>query len=420
MGVKQSFFLALKSLATSKMRALLTMLGIIIGVAAVIIIISLGDGMQKLMNDSFAELGANLIQVNVYSSGSSREVSMDDMYDLVEKNPKYLSAVSPYISVSSASARTPGDTFTPYSVVGVSEAYDEIRALTVEQGRFLQYVDVLRSQKVCVVGSYVSKEYYNGNAVGKTLGLSGYNYTIVGVLSESAESRKGSADDLVIIPYTNAQQLNSALASDAATGAGAMGGMMGGGVGMDTYMFSGTSQDSASTSRGIIENFLDKVYGDDDRYIVVTSAEMLDMMNTMTNTMMVVLVAIAGISLLVGGIGIMNIMLVSVSERTREIGIRKSLGAKRRDIRGQFIIEAGTTSAIGGVIGIVLGVVLAKVAGTLIDGIMNSGSTEFTAVISLQAIAVAFGVSVGVGILFGYLPANKAAKLNPIDALRYE
>ena len=393
MGVKQSFFLALKSLATSKMRALLTMLGIIIGVAAVIIIISLGDGMQKLMSDSFDELGANLIQVTVQSSGSSREVDTDDMYDLVEKNPKYLTAVSPYITVSSASARTPGDTFTPYSVVGVSEDYDEIRALTVEQGRFLQYVDVLRSQKVCVIGSYISKEYYNGNALGKTIGLSGYNYTIVGILSESAESRKSSADDVIIIPYTNAQQLN---------------------------MFSGTSKDTATASRGIIETFLDKVYGEDGNYMVVTSAEMLDMMNTMMGTMMVVLVAIAGISLLVGGIGIMNIMLVSVSERTREIGIRKSLGAKRRDIRGQFIIEAGTTSAIGGLIGIVLGIVLAKLAGTLIDGMMSSGSTEFTAVVSLGAIAVAFGVSVGVGILFGYLPANKAAKLNPIDALRYE
>ena len=420
MGVKQSFFLALKSLATSKVRALLTMLGIIIGVAAVIIIISLGDGMQKLMSDSFEELGANLIQVSVQSSGSSREVSMDDMYDLVEKNPKYLSAVSPYITVSSASARTPGDTFTPYSVVGVSEAYDEIRALTVEQGRFLQYVDVLRSQKVCVVGSYINKEYYNGSALGKTLGLSGYNYTIVGVLSESAESRKGSADDLVIIPYTNAQQLNSALGSSGSPSSTMMSGGILTGVGMDTYMFSGTSKDTASTSRGVIENFLDKVYGDDQKYMVITSAEMLDMMNTMMDTMMVVLVAIAGISLLVGGIGIMNIMLVSVSERTREIGIRKSLGAKRRDIRGQFIIEAGTTSAIGGVIGIVLGIALAKVAGTLIDGLMNSGSTQFTAVVSIQSVALAFGVSVGVGILFGYLPANKAAKLNPIDALRYE
>lgn len=420
MGVKQSFFLALKSLAASKVRALLTMLGIIIGVAAVIIIISLGDGMQKLMNDSFESLGANLIQVTVQSSGSSREVDMDDMYDLVEKNPKYLSAVSPYITVSSASARTPGDTFTPYSVAGVSEDYDEIRALTVEQGRFLQYVDVLRSQKVCVIGSYVSKEYYNGNALGKTLGLSGYNYTIVGVLAESAESRQGSADDLVIIPYTNAQQLNSALSSSSnsySAGYPAAGGMM---AGMDSYMFSGTSKDTATTSRGIIENFLEKVYGDDQRYMVVTSAEMLDMMNTMMNTMMVVLVAIAGISLLVGGIGIMNIMLVSVSERTREIGIRKSLGAKRRDIRGQFIIEAGTTSAIGGIIGIILGILLAKAAGVLINSLMSSGSTEFTAVISLTAIGVAFGVSVGVGILFGYLPANKAAKLNPIDALRYE
>lgn len=420
MGVKQSFFLALKSLATSKVRALLTMLGIIIGVAAVIIIISLGDGMQKLMSDSFEELGANLIQVSVQSSGSSREVSMDDMYDLVEKNPKYLSAVSPYITVSSASARTPGDTFTPYSVVGVSEAYDEIRALTVEQGRFLQYVDVLRSQKVCVVGSYINKEYYNGSALGKTLGLSGYNYTIVGVLSESAESRKGSADDLVIIPYTNAQQLNSALGSSGSPSSTMMSGGILTGVGMDTYMFSGTSKDTASTSRGVIENFLDKVYGDDQKYMVITSAEMLDMMNTMMDTMMVVLVAIAGISLLVGGIGIMNIMLVSVSERTREIGIRKSLGAKRRDIRGQFIIEAGTTSAIGGVIGIVLGIALAKVAGTLIDGLMNSGSTQFTAVVSIQSVALAFGVSVGVGILFGYLPANKAARLNPIDALRYD
>ena len=308
MGVKQSFFLALKSLATSKMRALLTMLGIIIGVAAVIIIISLGDGMQKLMSDSFDELGANLIQVTVQSSGSSREVDTDDMYDLVEKNPKYLTAVSPYITVSSASARTPGDTFTPYSVVGVSEDYDEIRALTVEQGRFLQYVDVLRSQKVCVIGSYISKEYYNGNALGKTIGLSGYNYTIVGILSESAESRKSSADDVIIIPYTNAQQLNSALSSDTA-GAGA--GVMS--FRMDNYMFSGTSKDTATASRGIIETFLDKVYGEDGNYMVVTSAEMLDMMNTMMDTMMVVLVAIAGISLLVGGIGIMNIMLVSVS-----------------------------------------------------------------------------------------------------------
>lgn len=408
MEIKQSFLLALKSLSTSKIRALLTMLGIIIGVGAVIVIISLGDGLQKMMSDQFDKMGANLIQVSVFTTGSSREATADDMYELVNKNPKYLSAVSPYVSVSTTSARTPNETFTPKTVVGVSEDYANIRALTIEEGRFLQYVDVLRSQKVCVIGSYINKEYYNGSALGQTLGLNGYTYTIVGILEETAESRKDSEDDQVLIPYTNAEKLNSAFSGSVAM--------------YQTYMMSGTSKDTASTARGIIEKKLTAIYGDDDEYspfMVVTSAEMLDMMNTMMNTLMVVLVAIAGISLMVGGIGIMNIMLVSVSERTREIGIRKSLGAKRRDIRTQFIIEAATTSAIGGIIGIAFGFLMAKIATVIVNSLM-SGGTEFTAIVSLTAVGVAFGVSVGVGILFGYLPANKASKLNPIDALRYD
>ena len=408
MEIKQSFLLALKSLSTSKIRALLTMLGIIIGVGAVIVIISLGDGLQKMMSDQFDKMGANLIQVSVFTTGSSREATADDMYELVNKNPKYLSAVSPYVSVSTTSARTPNETFTPKTVVGVSEDYANIRALTIEEGRFLQYVDVLRSQKVCVIGSYIDKEYYNGSALGQTLGLNGYTYTIVGILEETAESRKDSEDDQVLIPYTNAEKLNSAFSGSVAM--------------YQTYMMSGTSKDTASIARGIIEKKLTAIYGDDDEYspfMVVTSAEMLDMMNTMMNTLMVVLVAIAGISLMVGGIGIMNIMLVSVSERTREIGIRKSLGAKRRDIRTQFIIEAATTSAIGGIIGIAFGFLMAKIATVIVNSLM-SGGTEFTAIVSLTAVGVAFGVSVGVGILFGYLPANKASKLNPIDALRYD
>ncbi len=408
MEIKQSFLLALKSLSTSKVRALLTMLGIIIGVGAVIVIISLGDGLQKMMSDQFDKLGANLIQVSVFTSGSSREATADDMYELVEKNPKYLSAVSPYVSVSTSSVRTPNETFTPKTVAGVSEDYANIRALTIEEGRFLQYVDVLRSQKVCVIGSYINKEYYNGSALGQTLGLNGYTYTIVGILEETAESRKDSEDDQILIPYTNAEKLNSAFSGSVAM--------------YQTYMMSGTSKDTASTARGIIEKKLTAIYGDDDEYspfMVVTSAEMLDMMNTMMNTLMVVLVAIAGISLMVGGIGIMNIMLVSVSERTREIGIRKSLGAKRRDIRSQFIIEAATTSAIGGIIGIAFGFLMAKIASVIVNSLM-SGGTEFTAIVSFTAVGVAFGVSVGVGILFGYLPANKASKLNPIDALRYD
>ena len=398
MELRQSFFLAIKSLATSKMRALLTMLGIIIGVAAVIVIISLGDGMTKLMNDEFESLGANLIQVNVWSYGSSREASPDDMYELVQDNPKYLRAVSPYVSAGSVTARTVNESFTPGTTVGVSEDYASIRGLTLAQGRFLQYVDVLRMQKVCVIGSYINEEYFAGAGLGQRLVVAGYNYTVVGVLEESADGRKGTDDDQILIPYPNAMRLA--------------------GSSVSMFMFTGASKDTASASRGVIERRLNAIYGDDDYYMVVTSAEMLDMMNSMMNTMMVVLVAIAGISLLVGGIGIMNIMLVSVTERTREIGIRKSLGAKRRDIRSQFIIEAGTTSAVGGVIGIGVGLLLANAAGTLIGGL--EGAEGFTAVPSVTAIAVAFGVSVGVGVLFGYLPANKAAKLNPIDALRYE
>ena len=190
-----------------------------------------------------------------------------------------------------------------------------------------------------------------------------------------------------------------------------------------SLFFSSTSKDTAATAKGIIENRLYKTFQSSDYYFVMTSAEMMDAMNAMMGTMMAVLVAIAAISLLVGGIGIMNIMLVSVTERTREIGIRKSLGAKRKDIRGQFIIEAGTTSAIGGVLGILVGIGLASLAGSLIGGMMTSsmgGGSTFSAVPNLSSVAVAFGVSVGIGILFGYLPAKKAAALNPIDALRYE
>ena len=398
MEFKQSFLLAVKSLLTSKMRAVLTMLGIIIGVAAVIVIISLGDGMQQMLNDEFESMGANMIQVNVWDTGSSRRVSPEDMYELNNQYPQYFAAVSPYVTVSGVSVRSEREAFKPNSILGVGEDYASIRGLTLAEGRFVQYVDVLRQQKVCVIGSYLNKEYFDGKALGQKIGVGGYTYTIVGVLSEYVDSKKGGEDDQLLLPYTNAMHL-----------AGSQ---------VNAYLFTGADKDTASVSRTLIEKRLTKIYGDDDHFFVMTSAEMLSAMNTMMDTMMVVLVAIAGISLLVGGIGIMNIMLVSVSERTREIGIRKSLGAKRRDIRSQFIIEAGTTSAIGGVIGIGLGILMANVAGSLIAGL--DGADGFAAIPSLEAIGVAFGVSVGVGVLFGYLPANKAAKLNPIDALRYD
>ena len=409
MNFGQSFRLALKSLMTSKMRALLTMLGIIIGVGAVIVITSLGNGMQNMMNEQFEKLGANLVQVQLFMyGGDSRSVDPDDMYELVDKYPQYISGVTPYVSAQLA-VRQGSEDFERTSIYGVGETFLNERGATMSgqnlgKGRFISYIDAARYQNVCVIGAYLEEEAFQGDALGKQLSIGGEHFTVIGVLEKNSDMSEGSGDDIIYLPYTTALRLSGS--ADASM-----------------YMFTSTSKDTAATAKGIIENRLYKTFQSSDYYFVMTSAEMMDAMNAMMGTMMAVLVAIAAISLLVGGIGIMNIMLGSVTERTREIGIRKSLGAKRKDIRGQFIIEAGTTSAIGGVLGILVGIGLASLAGSLIGGMMTSsmgGGSTFSAVPNLSSVAVAFGVSVGIGILFGYLPAKKAAALNPIDALRYE
>ena len=409
MNFGQSFRLALKALMTSKMRALLTMLGIIIGVGAVIVITSLGNGMQNMMNEQFEKLGANLVQVQLFMyGGDSRSVDPDDMYELVDKYPQYISGVTPYVSAQLA-VRQGSEDFERTSIYGVGETFLNERGATMSgqnlgKGRFISYIDAARYQNVCVIGAYLEEEAFQGDALGKQLSIGGEHFTVIGVLEKNSDMSEGSGDDIIYLPYTTALRLSGS--ADASM-----------------YMFTSTSKDTAATAKGIIENRLYKTFQSSDYYFVMTSAEMMDAMNAMMGTMMAVLVAIAAISLLVGGIGIMNIMLVSVTERTREIGIRKSLGAKRKDIRGQFIIEAGTTSAIGGVLGILVGIGLASLAGSLIGGMMTSsmgGGSTFSAVPNLSSVAVAFGVSVGIGILFGYLPAKKAAALNPIDALRYE
>lgn len=404
MKIGQSFRMAIKSLLTSKMRALLTMLGIIIGVAAVIIIVSLGNGMQQYMNAQFEQVGVNLIQVYVYPSGNNRDVEPEDFYQLVEKYPQYLDSVSPYLNASAA-VRHGTDEYKHTSVYGVSETlYNPEKNQTVngeklKEGRFLSYVDVTREQKVCVIGNYLNQDMFQGKGLGQTLTIGGIPYTVIGVLDQKADSTEGSGDDVVYLPY-------------------GLAGQMGGG-GMQAYLVTSTSQDTSSAAKGVIERMLYRIYQDEGAYMVMTMSEMMEMMDSMLGVLMTILVIIAAISLVVGGIGIMNIMLVSVTERTREIGIRKSLGAKGKDIRSQFIIEAGTTSAIGGVIGIALGVLLANLF-TVLASALVSGAEGFAAIPTAGGIAVSFGVSVGIGILFGYLPANKAAKLNPIDALRYD
>lgn len=414
MNITQYFKLAVKSLRTSKMRAFLTMLGIIIGVGAVIIIISLGNGLQKMVDQQVESMGVNLIQTFVDGRGDGTTMLLDPerMYELVDDHPEVLSGVSPYVTTN-ARVRHGATEYKRTTIYGVSEVmYKQDTQATLDgetlaQGRFLQYIDVERSQNVCVLGAYLAQDAFGGDALGQTISIGGVPYTVVGVLRQSGDTlQEGGRDDQIYISYNNALKLMGSRA-------------------VNRYMFTATSRDTAAAAKTVIDDCLYDYYQDENAYYTMTMAEQVQMINAMMGVAMLVLVAIATISLLVGGIGIMNIMLVSVTERTREIGIRKSLGAKRRDIRWQFIIEAGTTSAIGGVVGILFGCLVATVVGSLIGGVLVSqmgvgSNVTFSATPTTGAVLVSFGVSVGIGILFGYLPANKAAKLNPIDALRYD
>ncbi len=392
MNVFQCFILALKSLATSKIRALLTMLGIIIGVAAVIVIMSLGNGITSEVSDAFDSLGTNTITVSVMGRGSTRSISVDDMYEMAQENTDCIKAISPTVN-GMAQVRIGSESYSP-SLTGVGEDYLTIKAWEMQEGRFINYIDSKETKRVCVVGAYYnSTEAFDGGAVGSTIKLNGYNFTVVGVLENQSDDweDENSADNMILVPYATAAKLLSRTAT------------------ISSYTVLAASEEAVPQAKAVVENTLYKAFGSDSAYAVISMAEVLDTVTGIMDTLVVGLAFIAGISLLVGGIGIMNIMLVSVAERTREIGIRKALGAKPRHIKMQFVIEAGTTSTIGGLIGIVVGVILAQVVGNVIG---------VTCIPSAFSVGLSFGVSVLIGVVFGFLPANKAAQLNPIDALR--
>ena len=395
MSILESLELALKNIVSSKTRTLLTMLGIIIGVAAVIVIVGLGNGLESYVTDSFSDLGTNTLTVSVMSRGATRTIDVEDMYGIVEENSQYLDLCSPTAGMM-GSVKIGSDT-TSTSVSGVSEDYLAIKNYTISKGRNLQYSDILQRSRVCVVGAYVDQAYYGGSAVGQTLRVGGTSLTIVGVIEQQSESlEEGGADDCLFLPYSTASRLSGQISS---------------------FVVTVRSEDTLNESKTALENALYSFFESDDFYTVTSMAQMLETMTSMINILVCVLAGIAAISLVVGGIGIMNIMLVSVTERTREIGIRKSLGAKERYIMQQFVIEAAATSALGGVIGILLGYILSSAASVVITRAME---TTLTVAPTLGAVLLAFGISVGIGVLFGYLPAKKAAKLNPIDALRYD
>ena len=398
MNFFETLKLALKNIAGSKMRTFLTMLGIIIGVTAVIVIVGMGNGMENYMRSSFAAMGTNSLNVTITGRGTARSVSVEQMYEIVDESP-WLDRVSPTVDIGGG-IKVGAKSHRRTSVTGVSEEYLAIKSNRISTGRALQYMDVADRKSVCVVGSYVNDTYYAGRAVGDTIRIGGNRLRIVGVLAEtSGGMEEGGANDLVLLPYSTAARI-SRLGS------------------ISAFTVTVVDENHASEGKADLENALLDIFGDSNAYFVSSMADLLDMLTGMISTLILVLSVIAAISLVVGGIGIMNIMLVSVTERTREIGIRKALGAKESSILWQFVLEAATTSAIGGGIGILLGYLLSSVATQLIKLFMTD--TELVVTPSAGSVAMAFGVSAGIGILFGYLPARKAARLNPIDALRYE
>ena len=398
MSLLETFQLSLKNIWGSKMRTFLTMLGIIIGVCAVIVIVGLGNGMQGYIEDSFAELGTDSLTVMIMGRGSSRSVSEEDMYQMVEDNSGILKQLSPTVTISFP-LKIGSDTITSSTLTGVSEDYFSIKGYEIAQGRGIQYTDIANREKVCVVGQFINLAYYGGNAVGQKLKVGPNTLTIVGVMAaETDDLEEGGTDDCVFLPYSTAPRI------------GSMGTI-------NSYVVTVWDKDRIGEAKTLVEAQLYKTFEDDDAYTVISMSEMLDTMNSMVNVIIYILAAIAAISLVVGGIGIMNIMLVSVTERTREIGIRKALGAKEGAIMRQFVIEAATTSALGGVLGILAGFGLSSVATVVIANVLGEALTVSP---SLGAVLLAFGVSTGIGIVFGYLPAKKAALLNPIDALRYD
>ena len=399
--IVETFRQAIQNVWSNKLRTFLTMLGIIIGVMAVIVIVGLGNGMTQSMRDSFSAMGTNTLSINIWGYGS-RTVTVEDVYAIGTKNPDLIRSISPQIDFSNNTPKVGTTTYRYSNVAGVDENFTSMKNYTVAQGRGLQYMDMKDNKQVCVIGDYLNRVAYGGRGVGQTIKLGPYKFRIVGVLNAKVNNtsmQQGSDDDCIYLPYTIAMRLsNTAMAS--------------------SYIAIMSDESKANEAKAVVEAYLTDLFKSDSAFYVYSASEWLEEMNNMINMVIVVLTGIASISLLVGGIGIMNIMLVSVTERTREIGIRKAMGAKEKTILAQFVTEAATTSALGGTLGIVLGYIVSAIANQVLP--MFTDGMDITVSPSFNSIAAAFGISVFIGVLFGYLPAKRAARLNPIDALRYD
>jgi len=392
MGFIQAYKIAIKSILSNKVRAFLTMLGVIIGVGAVIAAVAFAQGSTKSITDSIQGMGTNLIQIMITGRNSNRNLTYAQLQKFADANSDVISAISP--STGGSVTVKAGDKTRDTQLTGTNAEYAEVRNTNVQSGRFLMSFDVDYMEKVAVVGTAVVNDIFKGsNPLGKTMKINGQEFKVVGVLQQTASAQTQSADDVVIIPITVAQRLTKASV-------------------IRNFAVEAAAPETVNEAMNRLNDLLMGIYRDSRAFRVFNQEQILSTLSSVTGIMMVVLGGIATISLVVGGIGIMNIMLVSVSERTREIGIRKAIGAKRKNILVQFLIEALMVTGIGGIIGVLFGLAIIR--------FIIGGAKIVPEVYSLPWILVSFGISLAVGVIFGLFPAFKASNLNPIEALRFE
>lgn len=406
MNILNLIRIALRALQRNKLRAFLTMLGIIIGVAAVIAMVAIGQGSKESIQSQLSSMGSNMITIMPSSNvaggarlegASVQTLTIDDVKAL-QKSAVSLSAVSPAATSSGQSIN--GALNWPTTIQGVSPGYLDIRQWTLKDGVPFTDEDVRASAKVCLLGqTVVTNLFPNGdNPIGKVIRFNKIPFIVIGILSAKGQSSFGQdQDDVIIAPYTTVQKRILAT------------------IYFRTIYASAVSESASETATAEITSILRKRHrlreSDEDDFQVRTMAELISTLSSTSNLLTILLTAIAGISLIIGGIGIMNIMYVSVTERTKEIGLRMSIGARGIDILMQFLIEAILISITGGIIGVVLGISSAK----LITFFLS-----WPTLVSESSIILSFMVCALTGVFFGYYPAQKASRLDPIEALRYE
>lgn len=380
--------MSLKAIAGNKLRSFLTMLGIIIGVTSIIVLVSIGQGTTSDITSSLQEIGSNKITVRITNQGSIKSLSYTDLKDF--ENIDKVSYVSPSLS-SGITAAYESNSYDA-TLTGADENYIKLNNYTLSAGRGITPLDMDNRNKVAILGSDVASELFSySDPTDKVISIDGINYKVVGVLESKDASSTGTGDDIILTPFTTAQRVLK-------------------NANISSFTVIADSSDDVETVMQNVELKLLSYFGTEDAYNVNNSQDLLDSITEITNTLSFALGGIAFISLLVGGIGIMNIMLVSATERTKEIGIRKAVGAKKKDILLQFLFESAVISSLGGLIGILLAYIICAILSKF----------SISTVTSFYIVLISFVFSLAIGIVFGIMPANKAAKLKPVDALRYE